>query len=170
MRRCLAPARPRSTVLGHILSIAARRLRGRFLSVRSASHHHSSLVEVGVLATCPKLRPMGVFWSHAGPVNSRRNSNCSTEASGLCRSAKRPNCSFSMPRSWGETCGILHRVLANAVQQLEEALRWAARSTIEKASSHISQGFAIVAVSRLKERGDPWQLNEESPTAKPPAT
>jgi hypothetical protein len=35
---------------------------------------------------------------------------------------------------------------------------------------HISQGFAIVAVSRLKERGDPWQLNEESPTAKPPAT
>ena len=36
--------------------------------------------------------------------------------------------------------------------------------------SIFSQGFAIVAVSRLKERGDPWRLDEEAPTAKPPAT
>src|ERR1700739_4157767 len=36
--------------------------------------------------------------------------------------------------------------------------------------SIFSQGFAIVAVSRLKERCDPWRLKEESPTAKPPAT
>ena len=30
---------------------------------------------------------------------------------------------------------ILRQVLANSVEQLEEALRWAARSTIEKATS-----------------------------------
>jgi hypothetical protein len=32
------------------------------------------------------------------------------------------------------------------------------------------QDFAVAAVSRLKERGDPWRLNEEAPTAKPPST
>jgi hypothetical protein len=26
------------------------------------------------------------------------------------------------------------------------------------------------AVAQLKERGDPWRLNEEAPTAKPPST
>ena len=26
------------------------------------------------------------------------------------------------------------------------------------------------AVAQLKERGDPWELNEEAPTAKPPST
>jgi hypothetical protein len=30
-----------------------------------------------------------------------------------------------------------------------------------------ARGFAVAAVSRLKERGDPWRLNEEAPTAKP---
>jgi hypothetical protein len=36
---------------------------------------------------------------------------------------------------------ILHRVLANSVQQLEEALCWAARSTIEKATFHFLTGL-----------------------------
>jgi hypothetical protein len=26
------------------------------------------------------------------------------------------------------------------------------------------------AIAQLKERGDPWRLNEEAPTAKPPST
>ena len=26
------------------------------------------------------------------------------------------------------------------------------------------------AIEQLKERGDPWRLNEEAPTAKPPST
>ena len=26
------------------------------------------------------------------------------------------------------------------------------------------------SVAQLKERGDPWRLNEEAPTAKPPST
>jgi hypothetical protein len=32
--------------------------------------------------------------------------------------------------------------------------------------------FAVAdhTVSQLKERGDPWRLNEEAPTAKPPST
>jgi hypothetical protein len=32
--------------------------------------------------------------------------------------------------------------------------------------------FAVAdhAVAQLKERGDPWRLNEEAPTAKPPST
>ena len=32
------------------------------------------------------------------------------------------------------------------------------------------QDFAIAAVSRPKERGEPWRLNDEAPTAKPPST
>jgi hypothetical protein len=32
--------------------------------------------------------------------------------------------------------------------------------------------FAVAdqTVAQLKERGDPWRLNEEAPTAKPPST
>jgi hypothetical protein len=41
--RASCPGAARSTVLGHFLSQAARRLRSRFLPVRSASHHHRSL-------------------------------------------------------------------------------------------------------------------------------
>jgi hypothetical protein len=36
---------------------------------------------------------------------------------------------------------IRRQVLANSVQQLEEALRWAARSTIEKATFHFLTGL-----------------------------
>ena len=36
---------------------------------------------------------------------------------------------------------ILRQVLANSVEQLEEALRWAARSTIEKATVHFLTGL-----------------------------
>jgi hypothetical protein len=36
---------------------------------------------------------------------------------------------------------ILRQVLANSVEQLEEALRWAARSTIEKAAVHFLTGL-----------------------------
>ena len=34
------------------------------------------------------------------------------------------------------------------------------------------QRFAVAdhAVAQLKERGDPWRLNEEAPVAKPPST
>jgi hypothetical protein len=36
---------------------------------------------------------------------------------------------------------ILCQVLANSVEQLEEALRWATRSTIEKATMQFLKGF-----------------------------
>ena len=36
---------------------------------------------------------------------------------------------------------ILRQILANSVEQLEEALRWAARSTIEKATMHFLTGL-----------------------------
>jgi hypothetical protein len=36
---------------------------------------------------------------------------------------------------------ILRQVLAHSVEQLEETLRWAARSTIEKATEHFLKGF-----------------------------
>ena len=36
---------------------------------------------------------------------------------------------------------ILRQVLANSVEQLEEALRWAAPSTIEKATFHFLTGL-----------------------------
>jgi len=36
---------------------------------------------------------------------------------------------------------ILRQILANSVEQLEEALRWAARSTIEKATFHFLTGL-----------------------------
>jgi hypothetical protein len=36
---------------------------------------------------------------------------------------------------------ILRQVLANSVEQLEETLRWAARSTIEKATMHFLAGL-----------------------------
>jgi hypothetical protein len=63
---------------------------------------------------------------------------------------------------------ILRQLLAHSVEQLEEALRWAARSTIEKATVHFSQGFAVTAFSQLKDPGDPWRF--EWPAAKPPST
>ena len=52
---------------------------------------------------------------------------------------------------------ILRQVLANFVEQLEEALRWAARSTIEKATFHFLTGLRRRGSLRLKERGDPWR-------------
>ena len=36
---------------------------------------------------------------------------------------------------------ILRQILANSVEQLEEAVRWATRSTIEKATMHFLTGF-----------------------------
>jgi len=36
---------------------------------------------------------------------------------------------------------ILRQILANSVEQLEEALRWAARSRIEKATFHFLTGL-----------------------------
>ena len=36
---------------------------------------------------------------------------------------------------------ILRQILANSVEQLEEALRWATRSTIEKATMQFLTGF-----------------------------
>jgi hypothetical protein len=39
--------------------------------------------------------------------------------------------------------------------------------TLGNQSSNLS---AEPAVAQLKERGDPWRLNEEAPTAEPPST
>ena len=36
---------------------------------------------------------------------------------------------------------VLRQILANSVEQLEEALRWATRSTIEKATMQFLTGF-----------------------------
>ena len=91
---------------------------------------------------------MGVFWSHAGPANRRRNSNRSTEASGLANrhgdQTVRSQC-LAVDAKLAEVLEgdnpTLRQVLANSVKQLEEALRWAARSTIEKATFHFLTGL-----------------------------
>ena len=54
-----------------------------------------------------------VFQSYAGPADRRRNSSSPIE----------------------------RQILANSVEQLEEALRWAARSRIEKATFHFLTGL-----------------------------
>jgi hypothetical protein len=146
MRGHLAPARPRSTVLGHFLSLAARRLRSCSLPVRSASHHHRFLIKVGVLATALKtngrsghmLDPLTAAEIQAVRLKlvafANRHSDQTVRSQCLAVDAKLAEVVE------GDT-PILRQVLANFVEQLEEALCWAARSTIEKATFHFLTGL-----------------------------
>jgi len=62
-------------------------------------------------------------------------------------------------------------------EMLRYAIAYALRSS-RKIIRGLKEGltederFAIAdhTVAQLKERGDPWRLNEEAPTAKPPST
>jgi hypothetical protein len=62
-----------------------------------------------------------------------------------------------------------------------EVLRYAVASALRRSRKIIcglkeglteEERFAVAdhTVAQLKERGDPWRLNEEAPTAKPPST
>jgi hypothetical protein len=62
-----------------------------------------------------------------------------------------------------------------------EVLRYAiafalrrSRKIIRGLKQELTEGerYAVAdhVVSQLKDRGDPWRLNEEAPTAKPPST
>jgi hypothetical protein len=62
-----------------------------------------------------------------------------------------------------------------------EVLRYAIAFALRRSSKIIrdlkeglteEERYAVAdhAVAQLKERGDPWRLNEEAPTAKPPST
>ena len=58
---------------------------------------------------------------------------------------------------------------------LKYAIAFALRRSAEvvrglKEGLNEDERYAVAdhAVAQLKERGDPWRLNEESPTAKPP--
>jgi hypothetical protein len=44
------------------------------------------------------------------------------------------------------------------------------RKTIRGLKGGLTVAVADHRVAQLKERGDPWRLNEEQPTAKPPST
>lgn len=48
------------------------------------------------------------------------------------------------------------------------------RKTVRGLKEGLTEGerFAVAdhTVAQLKERGDPWRLSEEAPTAKPPST
>jgi len=58
-----------------------------------------------------------------------------------------------------------------------EVLRYAvafalrrSRKIIRGLKEGLRYAVADHAVAQLKERGDPWRLNEEAPTARPPST
>ena len=59
---------------------------------------------------------------------------------------------------------ILRQVLANSVEQLEDALRWRLARQSKRLRCIFLQGSAVAAVSRLKERGDPWRRRRQRPS------
>ena len=72
------------------------------------------------------------------------------------------------------------RFLPNSLSQ-GEVLRYAIAFALRRSRKIIrglkeglteEERFAVAdhAVAQLKERGDPWRLNEEAPAAKPPST
>ena len=61
---------------------------------------------------------------------------------------------------------ILRYAIAFALRRSRKIIRGLKEGLTEE------ERFAVAdhAVAQLKERGDPWRLNEEAPTAKPPST
>jgi hypothetical protein len=61
---------------------------------------------------------------------------------------------------------VLKYAIAFALRRSSKIIRGLKEGLIE------DERYAVAdhAVAQLKERGDPWPLNEEAPTAKPPST
>jgi hypothetical protein len=69
--------------------------------------------------------------------------------------------------SWVMTRGeVLRYAIAYALRRSRKIIRGLKEGLTEE------ERFAVAdhTVTQLKERGDPWRLNEEAPTAKPPTT
>jgi hypothetical protein len=156
MRGHLAPARPRSTVLGHFLSLAARRLRSRSTCLKLEFWRRA-------------LRLMGVFWSHARPANRCRNSSRPTEATGLCRSSSEPVVQQNSPRLDEGSDRLLRALPQVSRQRLGiESEQFGHFAESKRLRCIFLQGFAVAAVSRPKERGDPWRRRRQRPSRRQP--
>jgi hypothetical protein len=61
---------------------------------------------------------------------------------------------------------VLRYAIAYALRRSRKIIRGLREGLTE------DERFAVAdhTVAQLKERGDPWRLNEEAPTAKPPST
>jgi hypothetical protein len=69
--------------------------------------------------------------------------------------------------SWSMTRGeVLRYAVAFALRRSRKIVRGLKEGLTEE------ERFAVAdhTVTQLKARGDPWRLNEEAPTAKPPST
>ena len=69
--------------------------------------------------------------------------------------------------SWVMTRGeVLRYAIAYALRRSRKIIRGLKDGLTEE------ERYAVAdhTVAQLKERGDPWRLNEEAPTAKPPTT
>ena len=61
---------------------------------------------------------------------------------------------------------MLRYVIAYALRRSRKIIRGLKEGLTEEARCAVADH----AVAQLKERGDPWRLNEEAPTARPPTT
>jgi hypothetical protein len=74
---------------------------------------------------------------------------------------------FSICSFWSMTKGeVLRYAIAFALRRSRKIIRGLTEGLTEE------ERFAVAdhTVAQLKQRGDPWRLNEEAPTAKPPST
>ena len=68
---------------------------------------------------------------------------------------------------WGMTKGeVLRYAIAFPLRRSRKIIRGLKEGLTEE------ERFAVAdqTVAQLKQRGDPWRLNEEAPAAKPPST
>jgi hypothetical protein len=70
---------------------------------------------------------------------------------------------FSLSMTKGE---VLRYAIAFALRRSRKIIRGLKEGLTEE------ERFAVAdhTVAQLKQRGDPWRLNEEAPAAKPPST
>jgi hypothetical protein len=68
--------------------------------------------------------------------------------------------------TFGTKGEVLKYAIAFALRRSRKLIRGLKEGLTEE------ERYAVAnhAVAQLKERGDPWRLNEEAPTAKPPST
>jgi hypothetical protein len=68
---------------------------------------------------------------------------------------------------WGMTKGeVLRYAIAFALMRSRKLIRGLKEGLTEGERHAVAEHV----VRQLKERGDPWRLNEEAPTARPPST
>jgi hypothetical protein len=74
---------------------------------------------------------------------------------------------FSICSLWRMAKGeVLRYAIAFALRRSRKIVR----GLKEKLTEDERYAVADHAVAQLKQRGDPWRLNEEAPAAKPPST